>query len=84
MQKRTRQLIKTIKKAFKGRVSIENPIKYYLNPLREQTNAEFIDKINELCNAVRELQNNQDPSLKEGKEIKNNGYESKKVRPYTE
>jgi len=76
-------ILETIKRTLKGRVSINNPIKYYLNPLREQPNADLIDKINELCNAVRELQNIQDPSLKQSY-LKNDGYQSNKERPYRE
>jgi len=56
-------ILETIKRTFRPRVIIKDPIKYYLNPLREHNNLELVDKINELSNAIRELQNIQDHSL---------------------
>jgi len=37
--------------------NLEFLIKYTLNPLREQSNQELVDKINELIEAVAEIQN---------------------------
>lgn len=84
MKKRTKQLIKAIKRAFTPGYSIQYVIKYYLNPLREHSNLELVDKINELSNAIRELQNIQDSSLKGfDNRIKNNcGIKSE--RPFKE